>query len=53
METTELEFEFYLAQKLSMTVDDLRGRMSQHEFVSWSVYYARLAQKRELATKGG
>jgi hypothetical protein len=36
-----------------MTVSELRERMSNDEFVRWSVYYARLAQQRELAAKGG
>lgn len=42
-----LEFEFFLAQKLGRTVDELR-RMSQEEFTGWSVYYARKAQREEL-----
>jgi hypothetical protein len=44
----ELEFEFYLAQKLGRTVAELR-QMSQAEFVGWSVYYGRKAQREELA----
>jgi hypothetical protein len=44
----EFEFEFYLAQKLSMTVGELRERMSQHEFLYWNVYYGRIAQRQEL-----
>lgn len=49
METRpELEFEFYLAQKLGRTVAELR-LMSQSEFVGWSVYYGRLAQRQEIA----
>lgn len=46
--TPELEFEFYLAQKLGRTVAELR-KMSQQEFVGWSVYYGRMAQREELA----
>lgn len=51
----ELEFEFFLAQKLSMTVDEMRARMSASEFVGWGIYYARIAQNAELArlTGGG
>ena len=51
----ETEFEFYLAQKLSMTVERMRDEMSQAEFVAWSIYYARIAQRRELeqAKAGG
>lgn len=46
-----LEFEFFLAQKLSRTVEELR-QMSNQEFVGWGVYYARKAQREELASKG-
>lgn len=52
METTELEFEFYLAERLRMTVAELRRRMSQHEFLQWSVYLGRKAQRQELANRG-
>lgn len=51
-ENPELEFEFYLAQKLSMTVAQLR-QMGNEEFVGWTVYYGRLSQKQELASKSG
>lgn len=43
----ELEFEFYLAQKLGKSVAELR-QMSQAEFLGWSVYYGRKAQRAEL-----
>jgi hypothetical protein len=36
-----------------MTVDEMRGRMSNDEFVRWVAYYAKVAQQRELAAKGG
>ncbi len=45
----ELEFEFYLADRLSRTVDELRQSMGQDEFVRWAVYHGRKAQRRELA----
>lgn len=49
METNpDREFEHYLAQKLGMTVARLRAEMSAEEFMRWSVYYGRLAQKQEL-----
>lgn len=48
-----LEFEHYLAQKLGMTVDDLRERMSTDEFMRWQVYYGRLAQTQQLAAGKG
>jgi hypothetical protein len=44
----ELEFEFYLAQKLGMTVARLRAEMSSIEFLYWSRYYARKWQAEEL-----
>lgn len=34
-----------------MTVADLRERMSSAEFLSWQIYYARIAQDQEIATK--
>jgi hypothetical protein len=49
METDpSLEFEHFLAQKLSRTVDELRHGMSNVEFVGWAVYYGRKAQREEL-----
>lgn len=48
----DLEFEFFLATELSMTVDDLRQRMSMQEFMQWGVFYGRKAQRQELASKG-
>lgn len=45
-----LEFEFFLAEKLGgMTVAELRERMGNDEFVQWSVYYGRRAQRDEIA----
>lgn len=44
----ELEFEFFLAQKLSMTVAEMRARMGSDEFVLWSRYFARKAQQEQL-----
>lgn len=45
----EFEFEFALAEKLKMTVAQLRQDMSQREFVEWSVYLGRKAQREEMA----
>jgi hypothetical protein len=47
-ERPDLEFEHYLAVKLSMTVQELRDRMTHAEFLRWDMYYARLAQQQEL-----
>lgn len=52
METTELEFEFHLAEKLGMTVDRMRRTMSAHEFMQWGLYFGRKAQRQELASRG-
>jgi hypothetical protein len=51
METTDLEFEHFLAQKLAMTVARLRDEMSAEEYMRWSIYYQRKAQRDELAMK--
>jgi len=52
METDpSIEFDHYLAQKLGTMVADLRSRMSNAEYVHWSIYYAREAQRRELAER--
>jgi hypothetical protein len=45
----DLEFEFFLAEKLGKTVDELRERLSGDEFTRWYVYFGRKAQQRELA----
>jgi hypothetical protein len=34
-----------------MTVDQLRRRLSNHEFVQWGVYFARKAQRAEIEAK--
>jgi hypothetical protein len=55
METSPTaEFDHFLAQKLGMTVGRLMADMSGDEYMRWSVYYGRMAQKQELAaaTKG-
>lgn len=47
----ELSFEFFLAEKLHMTVARLRREMSNDELLRWSVHFGRQAQERELAEK--
>jgi len=47
----EIEFDHYLAQKLGMTVGRMHVEMSNVEYQRWSVYYARKAQREELAAK--
>lgn len=34
-----------------MTVADMRARMSEDEFVRWTVFHGRKAQRRQLAAK--
>lgn len=52
METTDLEFEYYLAEQLGKTVAEMR-QMSGDEFTGWVVYYGRKAQREQLARGGG
>jgi hypothetical protein len=40
-------FEFYLAEKLSRTVEEIR-QMDNGEFQQWGVYFALIAQQMEL-----
>jgi hypothetical protein len=35
-----------------MTVEEMRERMSSHEWLHWNIYYARIAQQQELRAKG-
>jgi hypothetical protein len=44
----DLNFAFFLAKELRMTVATLTATMSNAEWVLWTRYYARLAQDREL-----
>jgi hypothetical protein len=44
----ELEFEFFLAQKLGKTVAELQT-MSGDEFMRWAIFYGRKRQREELA----
>ncbi|WP_027934565.1 hypothetical protein [Amycolatopsis thermoflava] len=50
-EDSDLEFEFYLADRLGRTVAELRESLSQDEYVAWTVYFGRKAQRQELAMK--
>lgn len=43
--------EFYVAEQLGRTVAELRATIGQDEFMQWSIYYARRAQREELAGK--
>lgn len=48
----DLEFEFFLAQKLGRTVAELR-ELDNEEFMGWAMYYQRKAQREELARLRG
>jgi hypothetical protein len=49
---SSFNFDFFLAAKLGMTVEEMRRRVSAEEWMQWGVYYGRLAQQRELAMRG-
>ena len=43
-----MEFAFFLADRLHMTHARLVSEMSNAEFVQWSMWHARKAQRREM-----
>lgn len=45
--------EFFIAERLGMTVAELRARLDQAEYVRWTIFYARRAQRQELHANGG
>lgn len=47
----DLELEFYVADRLGMTVARLRAEMGNDEFVRWAVYHGRKAQRAQLETE--
>jgi hypothetical protein len=49
LETTELGFEYRLADRLKMTVGRMRREMSSMEFQTWAVYHGIRDQHAELA----
>lgn len=54
METDpSLEFDFFLAEKLRMTVAEMRSTVDGQEYLEWSIYYGRKAQNMELARLSG
>lgn len=44
---SDLGFEYFLAEKLGMTVARLRREMSSMEFAHWAVWYGIKAQRRQ------
>jgi hypothetical protein len=56
METTNLEFDHYLCERLGWrSVALMRRGLSAAEYLSWDIYYRRKAQREELesAKAGG
>lgn len=49
MTDPSLEFDHYLAEKLHCTVEEMRERVSGAAYVRWAMYYARKAQRTQLA----
>jgi hypothetical protein len=48
-EHPEIEFEMFLAVQLGTTVGRMRREMANSEFARWGIYFARKAQREELA----
>jgi hypothetical protein len=46
-----MEFDFFLAEKLGMSVARMRDEVGAGEYMCWSIYHARKAQRAELAMK--
>lgn len=44
----DLEFDYYLAERLHMTVAEMRERISGEEYLGWCIYYGRKGQRIEL-----
>lgn len=47
----DLEWEFYIADRLGRTVGEMRESMSADEFTRWVVFHQRKAQRHELAVR--
>lgn len=43
-------FDFFLAEKLRMSLGQVR-QMAYADWLAWSVYFGREAQRRELANR--
>lgn len=50
---SDLEFEFYLADRLGMTVARLRDELGAGEFLYWSRFHMVRQQREELAAAKG
>lgn len=49
----DLEFDYYLAERLHLPVAEMRQRVSAAEYLGWSIFYGRKAQRMELESKRG
>lgn len=47
----DIEFDFFLADRLRMTVAEMRATVSAEEWRYWNTYHGRIDQRRELAQK--
>lgn len=47
----DLEFDFFLAAKLGMSVAQMRETVAGDEWVGWAMFYGRKGQRDELAAK--
>lgn len=47
----DLEFEFYIADRLGCTLGELRERMPAGEYVQWWIFHSRWAQRKELEAR--
>lgn len=47
-ERPDVEFDYFLARELRMTVDEMRRTVSGEEYLGWSTFYKRKAQREEL-----
>ena len=44
-------FDFILAEALHMTIEEMRNRMSNQEWVQWAAFYSWRDRQRELAMR--
>lgn len=51
-ENSTSEWEFYIADRLGLTVARMREEMSGDEFTRWVIFHQRKGQRMELASKG-
>ncbi len=45
----DLEFDYFLARELRMTVGQMRQTVTGEEYLGWSTFYKRKHQREELA----